>query len=254
MNKIPRTALALASVAIVAIFASQANAQDTTPPPAPSQAPLPAPLPAPPQAPLPAPGQPPGQAAGQSADGEPRRPWTFTPFVSLTETYSDNVAAVADALARSGWITDLTPCLRSRRTATSQFSEYRLRLRLDRLGARHRQNFSRLPSMDRKFRLRGRAGRHHAESRSPFGAPPGRRAFGERDRVEPRRDPGQVGDYANLLRARAGEVHTDDRPARFPGCTLDRMVGPRRLPAPALPDPSERLQLGALYGGASGDG
>ncbi|MBK7660081.1 MAG: TIGR03016 family PEP-CTERM system-associated outer membrane protein [Betaproteobacteria bacterium] len=213
------------ALAIVAIFASQANAQDTTPPPAPSQAPLPAPLPAPPQAPLPAPGQPPGQAAGQSADGEPRRPWTFTPFVSLTETYSDNVAAVADALARSGWITDLTPGLRVEADSNRVrgFLEYRLHeLRYSTDSALDtRQNFllSRF-TVDaiENFAFVDARADITQESRSPFGAAPAADVpSASANRVETTTlqvSPwirGQVGDYANyLLRARAGEVRTDD--------------------------------------------
>ena len=52
-----------------------------------------------------------------AAGGSCAQTWVIAPTVSLKETYSDNVAVIADELARRGWITDVTPGIRIDHTA-----------------------------------------------------------------------------------------------------------------------------------------
>lgn len=207
------------ALALLSAFATQAAAQQA---PAPTPAPAPQPdfLPAPP-APQPAPAGTPAPAAQQP----PARAWTFTPFITLSESYSDNVAAVADELARSGWITDLTPGLRIEAAGSrvAGYLEYRL----------HELRYSSDSSLDsRQNFLQSRftvdAVKDHVfvdaraditqESRSPFGAsPPSDVPSASANRVETTTlqvSPwvrGALGEHARYVaRARVGEVSTDD--------------------------------------------
>lgn len=53
-------------------------------------------------------------AAVQPLDGQPARGtarWQITPRVTLSETYTDNMALAPPALAQSGWVRDITPSI-----------------------------------------------------------------------------------------------------------------------------------------------
>jgi uncharacterized protein (PEP-CTERM system associated) len=51
--------------------------------------------------------------AGIVAGGANAESWRIVPYVTLTETYSDNVALIANEFAKPGWITDLAPGIRA---------------------------------------------------------------------------------------------------------------------------------------------
>lgn len=65
--------------------------------------------------------------AGSLASPAVAQTWHFTPRISLTETWTDNLYLQPDALARSGWITNLVPSfsLEHRGPRLNVFADYR---------------------------------------------------------------------------------------------------------------------------------
>ncbi len=158
--------------------------------------------------------------------GAAQAEWRLTPFVMLTQTRSDNVSLVADALARSGWITDIAPGIRLDATGgiVRGFLEYSRHEMLYSGDSRLNSGENFLASRftveavkDRVF-LDARANTTQ-ESRSPFGtvAAPGE-ATASANRVETTTvqvSPivrGSLGDFAGYqLRLSESSVSTNDR-------------------------------------------
>ena len=67
-------------------------------------------------------------ALGLAPEATRAETWRVVPSVTLGETYSDNVALLADDVARRGWITDLIPGIRVDANAArlKGFLDYRL--------------------------------------------------------------------------------------------------------------------------------
>lgn len=164
--------------------------------------------------------------------------WRITPSIAFSETYSDNMALVADEIARKGWITDITPGLRidANGARLKGFLDYRF----------HEVRYSGARDLDSSQHVLGSAARLEAiekflfidgraditsQNRTPLqGAVPVNGVSGSDNRIETRtfqvspNARGSVGDFATYqARYNASYVTTEDD--TLPATRVGEFVG-----------------------------